>query len=233
MVLQVFEVSIKLYLLRNIEHKNINKFITSFIDSGLAKDERLLNFHNVNTYKNYTYNSFYPIEKDKIYKKDNIYTIQIRTVDKDLAQYFCGFLKNHWTNDIKALTVDVKIIPKRLIDNLYSITPVIIKNDEFGYWRNNLSISDYERRLKENLIKKYNKIFNFKIDENFSLFTSIEIVNEKPIGFPYKDKIILGDKIKLYISDNKSAQELAYMSLGTGIGEINGRGAGYVNYKWL
>jgi len=29
------------------------------------------------------------------------------------------------------------------------------------------------------------------------------------------------------------AQELAYMAIGTGIGEMNARGQGFVNFRWL
>ena len=49
----------------------------------------------------------------------------------------------------------------------------------------------------------------------------------------FKDITFLGDKIRLSISDNKTAQELAYMALGTGIGEINSRGAGFLGWRWL
>jgi len=84
-----------------------------------------------------------------------------------------------------------------------------------------------------NLIKKYNLINNEKLDENFDLYTFIEIKNKKPIATSYKGKRILGDKINIIISDDIRAQELAYMALGTGIGEMNARGQGFVNFRWL
>lgn len=36
----------------------------------------------------------YPIEKDGVYKKEEIYTITIRTVDVELAKYFSKELRN-------------------------------------------------------------------------------------------------------------------------------------------
>ena len=45
--------------------------------------------------------------------------------------------------------------------------------------------------------------------------------------------MLLGDKISLNISDDKLAQDLAYMALGTGLLEVNSRGAGFTNYRWL
>lgn len=39
-----------------------------------------------------------------------------------------------------------------MIVELYALTPVIMKSDE-GYWKNKISLDEYERLLKENLIK--------------------------------------------------------------------------------
>lgn len=230
--LKIYETNMRLYLLKDIEKKKCLEEISNFIDSGMAKDEGLLKLHNENTFKMYNFNMFYPIEKEGNYLNGNIYSIQIRTIDKKLAEFFNNKLVNNFTDSIKGLTATIKIIPQRHIDRIYSITPVILKSDE-GYWRGKLSLSDFERRLKENLIKKYNLAMDTKIEEDFQLYTNIEFMNEKPAVINYKGRKLLGDKIQLNISDDKTAQDLAYMALGTGILEMNARGAGYVNFKWL
>ena len=58
-------------------------------------------------------------------------------------------------------------------------------------------------------------------------------MNKKPIGVEYKEIRLLGDKLNLQIADNEMAQELAYFLLGTGIGEMNSRGYGYCNFRWI
>lgn len=191
-----------------------------------------MELHNSNTYKNYCFCSFYPIQQDRVYKCGNIYTIRIRTIDHKLAKFFNEELVNHYNQDIKALTSTIRILPRKYIDKIYSITPLILKTNE-GYWKNNISLSEFERRLKENMVKKYNLFMNTKIDEDFQLYTSIEFKNKKPVAINYKGKTILGDKLTIHISDDRMAQELAYMSLGTGALEMNARGAGYMNAKWL
>ena len=85
----------------------------------------------------------------------------------------------------------------------------------------------------ENLIKKYNYFMNSKINENFQLYDSISFKNNRPIPSNYKNVTLLGDKISLNISQEALAQEIAYMSLGTGVLEMNARGYGFVNYRWL
>jgi len=230
--MKVYEVSILVFLLKDINSIENFSVISNFIDSSMGNLPELLEFHNKNIYKNYCFNSFYPLEKDKVYKRGNTYTIQIRTVDKKLADFFYTKLVNHFNDSIKGLTSTIRILPQKFIEKIYSITPLIIKNEE-GYWKGKLSLVEFEKRLKENLIKKYNFIMDTKVNEDFLLYTSIEFINNKPIAFNYKDVKILGDKISINICNDKIAQELAYMSLGTGLLEMNARGAGYVNYRWL
>lgn len=67
-----------------------------------------------------------------------------------------------YTSYIKALTIDVKVIPRKYISTIYSLTPVVIKTDN-GYWKGKLSLNEYEERIKENLIKKYNQFFSEKL----------------------------------------------------------------------
>lgn len=232
MKLRVYETNMLLYLLKDIEKKKCLEEISNFIDSGMAKDEDLLKLHNENTFKMYNFNMFYPIEKGGPYLNGNMYSIQIRTIDNKLAEFFNNKLINNFTDSIKGLKATTKIIPQKHIDKIYSLTPVILKSDN-GYWRGNLTFADFERRLRENLIKKYNSAMETKLDEAFQLYTNIEFINQKPVAMHYKGRKLLGDKIQLNISEDKAAQDLAYMALGTGLLEMNARGAGYINFKWL
>ena len=230
MKIQVYELRLKLYTLADITYEDMLSKETAFIDSALAKDERWIKFHETNCFKNYIMNGMYPLEKDGIYKKDHIYSVIIRTVNPELASYFSKALRNHYTDKLKGLTIENRIINKKLISELYTLTPVIIKSDN-GYWRDKMSLDEYERLLKENLIKKYNEFTNQKINEDFELYTYIKFINRKPIANLYKSKIkLLGDKISIKIADNNMAQELAYFALGTGLGTTNTRGYGYCNY---
>lgn len=232
MKIQVYKISCKVFVLKDIATQDAQGEICKIIDSSLSKNKEWLEFHKTNKYKNYCFDSLYPIPKDKIYKSNQIYAFTIRTINEQLARYLQNTLANEFNDAIKCLTTEIKIIPKRFIEKIYSITPVIIKNDN-GYWRQKLSLKDFERRLIENLIKKYNIINNTKIDEDFEFYTSLEFKNRKPCAMNIKNIKLLGDKISLNISDNEIAQDIAYMALGTGLLEVNSRGAGYVNYRWL
>lgn len=230
--MNVYEIKLNLYLLKDIRLVEATETISQFIDQGLAKTDELLTLHNKNCFKYYTFNLLYPLENDQRYKKDRIYTLMIRTVDARLAKFFNEELVHQYDRNMKGLTSQIRIIPRKMIEKIYSITPVILKSEQ-GYWKGNLTFEEYENRLKSNLIKKYNNYMNTKIDENFPLYDSIEFINGKPIGILYKDIKLLGDKLSLAISTDKWSQELAYFSLGAGVLENNSRGAGFMNYRWI
>ncbi|SFU78049.1 CRISPR-associated endoribonuclease Cas6 [Clostridium sp. DSM 8431] len=229
--MRVYEIKIKLFLMKDIKLSETQTSIASFIDKAFGINEELIEFHKRNCFKNYCFDLLYPIEKDKLYKNNKAYTLRIRTINRNLADFFSNKLVNCYDNNFKALVGEIKIIPKKPIEKLYSITPVILKNDS-GYWKKSISFEDFERRLKENLIKKYNAAFDTKIEEDFDLYTGIEFLNNKPISIQYKNIKLLGDKLSLKIADDKRAQNLAYMALGCSLGENGSRGAGFVNCKW-
>lgn len=218
--------------MKNIKREGGLEKISDLIDKALGKTEEFKVFHTENKYKYYTFTSLWPIEKDKVYKQGNIYTFRLRTVDKCLATHFKTYLGNAYTDYIKALTITEYILPRRHIERLYSITPAVVKFEK-GYWRNKYSIDDYESRIKNNIIKKYNNLLKTNLDEEFELFNMIRFDNVKPISSEYKNINILADKLTLYISENETAQELAYLMLGAGLLEMNSRGYGYCNYRYL
>lgn len=231
-MLSVYEIYAKVYLIRNIDKDDMFREITEVIDCTLSKSDKYLEFHNKKCYKNYCNNGFYPLESDGIYKEDSIYTFQIRTIDEALAKYLIRNLANTSTNFIKVLKTDIRIISKKHIDKIFSITPIIIKDDT-GYWKGNISLEEFEKRIKTNLIKKYNSFTGQKIDEDFEFYTRFEFKNNKPIAVNYKNIKLLGDKIQLNIADDEISQTIAYMALGTGVGENNSRGLGFIGFRWL
>ena len=229
---KVFEIRVKVFLLQNIELNNLQIRLSELVDKVFQEDEEWMKFHNQKGFKSYVLSGLYPIEKEQIYKKETIYTVTIRTTKYDLAEYFQKQLPFVYTGFIKALTCEARILPKKFIAEVYNLTPSVMKH-EIGYWRGGLKVEDFEKSLKENLIKKYNTQYNVKIDEDFLLYNQISFSNKYPIVTNYKNIRILGDKVCLKIADNEMAQELAYFALGTGIMNMCGRGFGFLNYRWL
>lgn len=234
--MKVTEIRLKVYLLKDVKVETAFQVIANYFDSCLCKNEEFMKLHESRRFKNYVFDQFYPLASDGVYKKDNVYTVRVRTVDDAIAGYFAGTVANHMNDQIKGLTRDIRVIPKKHLSEIFSITPLIMKCDGIdgnGYWKNNLTFDEFEKRIRENLIKKYNILTNSNIDESFQIYNQIKILNGKPIKFPIKDIMLLGDKVGIKAADNQMAQDILYMAIGCGIGELNSRGAGFVNYRYL
>lgn len=232
MEVSVYETKIKIYVMADISANEIRRELTTYIDSGLAGTSQFAALHRENKYKFYCYDSLYPLEKDKVYKKDKIYTLTLRTLDVSLAKHFSEYVVHTHTRNLKGLTAQVRILPRKHIDVIYTLTPAILKCDS-GYWKDEMTVVQFEERMKGNLIKKWNEFCGEKLEEDFELFTGVEFLSKCPVASEYKGVRLLGDKVRMHVAENAMAQKLAYLALGTGVLEMNSRGFGFVNYRWL
>lgn len=232
MKFKVYEMEVKVYLLSGINASESNIFITELIDSVLTKDDDFLKMHVTNSFKPYVFNNFYPMESDYMFKEGNIYTFRLRAIDEKLVNYLKENIRNAYTNTIKVLTVLSKVIPPKHIEKIFSITPIIMKFED-GYWRTSHNINDVEDRIIGNLKKKYKQFFGEEVPNNIEIFNCMKFKNKKPLPTKYKNIQLLGDKIEFKVANNRVAQELAYLSLGVGVGELNARSFGFMNYIWI
>ena len=226
---QVYQIDCKIYLMKNIPLTHVLEEISDFIDIGLGKDKKMLEFHERRGFKNYSHSGFKELEADKIYKEGKIYSFSIRCINDDLKKYFSATLADTSTGTMKGLVSTVKLIPRIYIDKLYTLTPAILKFGE-GYWKNHINFATYEKNIVNNSIKKAKSVIG-DFDENFVLYNSIRMLNHKAIGTSYKNITLLGDKFEISIADNDMAQKIAYNLLGTGVCCNCSRGFGFVNYK--
>lgn len=229
--MNVYILQTKAYLLENISQQNSMQSLCTLIDSSFSDLPEWFHWHNTNEFKNYCFSGLTPIEPNKVYAEGQIYNFTIRTSDKKVALYLKEHLVNAHTKSLKVLTIETKIFPKIHLSKIYHLTPCIIKTD-FGYWRDHLTLLEFEKRLKGNLFKKYQTLTGEKINEDFEFFTHLKFDNLKPISTSYKNIKLLGDKLTLTIADNPSAQKLAAIALSTGLGEMGSRGFGYCHYKY-
>ncbi len=228
--MKIYSYSVKVYLMDTITYSVMTQKICDLVDSCFISNADRLAWHKANQFKNYSFSGLTPVELSKTYKEGGIYSFILRTSDEDLGLFFKKVLANAYTPFLKVLTIESRLLPKVHLSKIYTLTPVIVKT-ESGYWRDVLSFDDYERQLKENLIKKHNAYSGMKMDENFQLFTHLKFDNQKPVAVPYKGITLLGDKLTLMLADNPLAQELAYTALGCSLGTMGARGFGFCNYK--
>lgn len=69
MKIHVYEMRLKLYVLKDITYQDMLSSEAAFIDSALAKDEKWGRFHECNCFKLYVYNGMHPLEKKVCIKR--------------------------------------------------------------------------------------------------------------------------------------------------------------------
>lgn len=202
--------------------------ISKLISASMLKDQTLKQLHEENRYKNYVFCNLYPIEKDGVYKAGNIYTFQIRTIDFKLGLKIKQVLNNFQNEEFKVIVSDLETSTQRKINTLATLTPAIITSDKGDYLINN-DMQLVKERILANAQKKYNQLYNEKIDMDF--IKSIKQINNKPIKIPYKSINILGYKFEIEVKDDPISQNLAYLILSVGLLEKNAEGFGFCKAK--
>lgn len=226
--MKIYELKIKTFLLQDVEKKDVQKELAHLINNFLTEKEEFKKLHESKEFKPYCFDNLMPFEK--VYKKNNMYTFRIRTIDEELLQYFLYDFERYRNSYFQNLTMDVKEIKPRLIRKIYSLAPVVMQTPE-GYWRNHWTEEEYMKYLEENLHNKSKQFLNKEILNN-NLLKEYEFQNEYPISRTMKDITFLGDKIDIEIGMDAESQELAQLAVGCGLGQINSYGNGFVNYKY-
>ena len=68
-------------LKQNLKNEETYEKISNLISYAMLKDKNLKEMHEKNTYKNYVFCSLYPVQKDGIYKQNNIYSFDLRGLE--------------------------------------------------------------------------------------------------------------------------------------------------------
>jgi CRISPR-associated endoribonuclease Cas6 len=237
MIMEVNEINVKVYVLKNILLEQVLEDISKLIDKSFYKNENMKDFHEHNAMKNYCFNGLYPTDiKGKIYKEGCIYNFQLRCIGSKLKDHFLKFLSNEYTSNMKVLVCKNRSIPKRPIDKIYSITPIVAKmqgGKKTSYWRDSYTETEFFEYIRTTSIKKYEVLTGQSLDRNLKLFNYIKIDNRKPMAINFKQKKILGDKITLRLETSNEAQNIAYILLATGVADMCPRGYGYMNYQYV
>ncbi|WP_032123134.1 CRISPR-associated endoribonuclease Cas6 [Clostridium amazonitimonense] len=222
-----FELTITVLLNRNIYFADSGYVIGKNINKIMLLDESLKEFHPKKEYKNYVFNSFFPLEKDKTYKKDNLYIFKIRSLDYEFCEKMYKLSPYLKSDDFKVISADIKEINKKTLKEIYTITPLIITIDNKP-WMQNDDLNLFKERLEINLEKKYKNFYNEDISAKDKLINNITFKNRVPMYYNYKNIRLLGNKISISIHDNEDAQKLAFLALAVGLGEKNSSvGAGF------
>lgn len=227
------QVKITAFLKRNIKFTQSGEVIGKIISKAMLLDEELKTMHKNREYK-YVYNNLYPVEKTGIYEEGRVYIFNIRSFNKKFISKIKKLLSKVDSEFMRILAVEENLIKQKHITELYTMTPVIVTVNNKPWLLNDGDLMLLQKRLQDNLEKKYKEIFGQELDTKQSFIQGIEILNKKPMAFEYKGIKLLGNKVKVVVNEDEQSQKLAFIATGMGLGEKGSSvGAGYCYAHYL
>lgn len=227
-----YELKIKIKLSKDMNLVDVPYNIGVFINNSMLKTELLKKIHEEKFYK-YVYDTFYPIEKDRVYKKDKIYSFRLRSMNIQLLNKMAMAIYNHNYNNIKALDVDLKVQEIDKINEIYTLKPAIVTIDSRPWLKDKYSTDVLIKRLNDNLEKKLHQIGDeFRSEDKNSFIYEIDILNRFPMKYSYKSVTLLGNKVKIKVEQDEFSQKKALVAVALGLGEKGSSlGAGFCDYN--
>lgn len=227
------QVKITAFLKKDIKFTQCGEIIGKVVSKAMLLDEELKLMHQKREYK-YVYNNLYPIERTGIYEEGRVYIFNIRSFNKKFISKIKKLLTKVDSEFMKILAVEENSVKQKHITELYTMTPVIVTVNNKPWLLDDGDLMLLQKRLQDNLEKKYKEIFGqtLNIKENF--IQGIEILNKKPMVFEYKGIKLLGNKVKIAVNEDEQSQKLAFIATGMGLGEKGSSlGAGYCYAHYL
>ena len=218
--------NLKIIVLLKEDLKNTETYekISNLISFAMLKEKTLKKLHEENTYKNYVFCNLYPIEKDTIYKKGNLYTFDLRGIEFEKIIKLKQLLDKTETEYFKIIQINFQTGIQRNISKLITLTPAIITTEK-GDYDIKEDMEFVKNRILANTQKKYKKIYDTSIDIDF--IKEIKKINKTPVKIPYKNINMLGNKFEIHIKEDPMSQNLAYLILSVGLLEKNSIGFGF------
>ncbi|WP_418180858.1 CRISPR-associated endoribonuclease Cas6 [Aliarcobacter lanthieri] len=248
--MKIFELKCITYLKQDVVFEDSFDVISKYINFSICQKDEYLEKHNKNVFNNFCFGSFFPIEKDKLYKKGNTYSFTIRTIYEKFAKELNNLLRANINNSfLQIIQVEQKERKQFFVNELYSATPVIvsIKKENFDskqqYWNleTNADIILLQNQLQDNLLRKYEEFFGEKLNPTQNFIQLLEIKNNYPQSIYFKTTKngiekrvrLIGNKFRIVPNEDEVSQKLSFLSLGVGLGEKISYGAGFCVSKGM
>jgi CRISPR-associated endoribonuclease Cas6 len=219
---KIYELSISVYLNKNINQNDMYEKIAEFMNYSMNKSKLLSVLHKGKDLKHYSLSGLYPIETDRIYKADETYNFLIRSYKKDIINEFEYSLKSLSNEIFNVIMIIKKEYDKSNVQYVDTLTPTMMTKD-FRCWSHNKDTKEeFLHAIFNNLCHKYNTLQGIRQEFNMEdIIENFEIKSKCAIITNYKGIKLLGYKLRVYFKNNNIAQEFANLSIAEGLGEKN------------
>ena len=243
--MKYYELKCVAYIKTNIEFRNSFDVLSKFINFSMLDGGQLEKNHENKGFKNYSFGGFYPIEKEKIYKKGKTYTFTLRSLNQEFINKIDKLLRQNINSfNLQVVETTTKTINKFFITSLYSVTPVIVslpkkdnrdRKEKQRFWSIEDDIFALQKQLQDNLLKKYKSFYGEELDTTQNFIQLFEIKNRVPQSIYFTKKFndkeqtvrLFGNKFRFIVNEDEVSQKLAFVALACGLGEKQSYGGGF------
>jgi len=243
--MRYLETRCTVYVKKEIDYKDISNTISKLLNHVLCKKDTYKKLHEINSFKNYTFSSLLPLEKEKVYKRGKIYSFIIKTADENLSQYLSEELRQETNNSFIQIIETRNTVCKKplLIESLKTVTPTIVTlkkeniKEKTKQWTKENNLNILKELIQKNLLKKYENFYNEPLNPKENFIQLIEVINRKPVFLKASKNnqtfSLLGNKFTIIPKEDEISQKLAFIALSFGIGEKHSYGAGYTIGRYI
>lgn len=230
-----YELKVTVLVKQSTHHLEMQEHIGQWINRAQLADAEFKRTHYDIGYKFFHFSSLYPLEKDGIYQKGRAYILTVRSSLRDTLTRIKSCLQECREDDyFQMISCEQRNRQLRHITEMITITPAIVTiNNKPWLHENNIEI--LLEQLHANAEKKFKRLEPEIAEQAFQSFIqSIRIENRKPIALRYKERKLLGNKLRLFINEDSFSQKLANVVMGSGLAEKGSSiGAGFCLAKCL
>jgi len=230
-----YEFKITVLVKQSTHHLEMQEHIGSWLHRAQLADPVLKASHYDTNFKHFIFSNLYPIEKDGVYQKGRAYIIRVRSARADTLNRMNSCVKKCREDEyFQLVACEQGSVTLSHITEMISITPVIVTINHKP-WVHENSIEQLIKRLHSNAEKKFKDLYPDDQQQSFQEFIQgLVIENKKPIAISYKNRKLLGNKLRLFINEDEYSQKMANVVLGSGLGEKGSSiGAGFCLAKCI
>ncbi|HBC91790.1 MAG TPA: CRISPR-associated protein Cas6 [Pelotomaculum sp.] len=210
---------------KDVPMREVQSGLAGLSSQAMTFDEQLKTMHHQNRYKPYVFCAPYPLEPDRIYRKERMYCFHLRTRDLGFASAMKAYLPRA-KGIAKVISIELRSYLQTHINELISLTPIISTLNN-RCWMPENGIGLLADRIQMNAVKKCKAQDVSFVEPDELFFERIDLLNRKPVIVSYKGTSLLGHKVRLAVKPNAWAQRLAFIALSGGVCEKNAIGFGY------
>jgi len=225
-----YELKISLNLKAPIHFQKSPEALSKLLATALINSGYELHYKNIP--KNYVFSNLGKANEKGFFEGEKEF--YFRSFDKDLVRLVNNSLCFYEDNLFKIGGIEFKEVKYKKIDSMISLNPVfvVMKDGNFWSFEKNGNLSDLFKAIHSNLVRKYEMIFNKKINPTNSFIEYLQIKNNKPQTYFYKGVKFFGWKFYIIPRSDEISQKLAFVALGTGLGHKNSSvGGGFMKWK--